>query len=120
MKAIEALATARQRSQLSQRELAERAGTSQSVVARIENGQTTPTIETLERLVNAGGFDLDLALTPRAEIDPIIEAFKKDIDRTLLRRNLEKTPDERLKSLVALVRLAEEAHRAGRKARGAR
>ncbi len=30
------------------------------------------------------------------EIDPVIEAYKKDVDRTLLRENLKLTPAERL------------------------
>ncbi len=45
--------------------------------------------------------------------DPVIEAYKAHIDRTLLRRNLQKTVKERLETLVALQRLAEEARRAG-------
>ncbi len=111
------LREARLRAALSQRELASRAGTVQSVVARIERGQTNPTVDTLERLLRATGFDLDVELIPRATPDPLIEAFKRDIDRSLLLRNLDKTPDERLKSLQALNRLADEAHRAGAAAR---
>ncbi len=41
--------------------------------------------------------------------DPVIEAFKRDVDRTLIRENLRKTPEERLRGLEALQRLAEEA-----------
>ena len=48
------------------------------------------------------------------EKDPVVEAYKKGIDRTLLRRNLQRTVAERLANLVALQRLAEEARRAGR------
>jgi hypothetical protein len=51
------------------------------------------------------------------EKDPVIEAYKAGIDRTLLRRNLELTVAERLANLVALQRLAEEARRAGRESR---
>ena len=108
---------ARLRASLSQRELAARAGTVQSVVARIERGQTNPTVDTLERLLRATGFDLGVELIPRPTPDPLIEAFKRDIDRSLLLRNLDKTPDERLRSLQALNRLADEAHRAGAAAR---
>ena len=50
------------------------------------------------------------------EVDPVIEAYKRDIDRTLLRENLRKSVEERLAGLVALQRLAEEARRAGRRA----
>src|SRR5688500_10711192 len=50
------------------------------------------------------------------EVDPVIEAYKRDIDRTLLRENLRKSVEEQLAALVALQRLAEEARRAGRRA----
>jgi hypothetical protein len=47
------------------------------------------------------------------EKDPVIEHYKKDIDRTLLRQNLRRTVEERMAQLEALQRLAEEARRAG-------
>lgn len=53
---------------------------------------------------------------PQFETDPVIEAYKRDIDRTLLRENLRKSVEERLAALVALQHLAEEARRAGRAA----
>ena len=52
----------------------------------------------------------------RAESDPVIEAYKKDIDRTLLRENLRRSVAERLANLVAMQQLAEEARRAGKRA----
>ena len=52
---------------------------------------------------------------PRAlELDPVIEMYKKDVDRTLLRENLKLTEEERLLKLIELQRLAEELRRAGR------
>jgi hypothetical protein len=36
-------------------------------------------------------------------LDPVIEAYKKDIDRTLLRENLKLTPEQRLQKLQAFV-----------------
>ena len=48
------------------------------------------------------------------ERDPVIEAYKKDVDRTLLRQNLRRSVAERLANLIALQRLAEEARNAGR------
>lgn len=54
--------------------------------------------------------------TSQFEPDPVIEAYKHDIDRTLLRENLRRTVDERVRNLMALQRLAEEARRAGRRA----
>ncbi len=108
---------ARTRAGITQRELARRAGTAQSVVARVERGQSSPTLETLSRLLAATGFTIDAALVPAAGDDPVIDAFKRDIDRSLLRVNLEKSADQRVRSLQALVRLADEARRAGRAAR---
>ena len=50
-------------------------------------------------------------------VDPVIEAYKKDVDRTLLRENLKLTVEERLQRLQALQRAAIELQRAGREAR---
>jgi hypothetical protein len=49
--------------------------------------------------------------------DPVIEAYKKDIDRTLIRENLKLTVEERFRKAMALQRFAEELRRAGREAR---
>lgn len=43
---------------LTQAELAERMGTTQSAIARMEGGGTRPTLETLEKLATAVGADL--------------------------------------------------------------
>ena len=45
---------------LSQRELAERMGASQSVIARLEAGAVEPTIATLDRVAAALGVELDI------------------------------------------------------------
>lgn len=47
--------------------------------------------------------------------DPVVEAYKKDIDRTLLRERLKLTPEERLRDLMRLQAAAEELRRAGRR-----
>jgi len=52
------------------------------------------------------------------EPDPVIEAYKKDVDRTLLRENLRRTPQERWENFLRMYRLAEEMRRAGTKAFG--
>jgi transcriptional regulator with XRE-family HTH domain len=59
------LTEARRRAGLSQRALARRARTAQSVIARIENGTSSPSWQTLERLLRSAGFALSVALTPR-------------------------------------------------------
>jgi hypothetical protein len=52
------------------------------------------------------------------ELDPVIEAYKKDVDRTLLRQNLQRTPNERWSNFIMAMRLAEEIRQAGAKSRG--
>jgi len=52
------------------------------------------------------------------EPDPVIEVFKRDIDRTLLRANLKLSPEERLRkmqSAVRGVRLLREAYTKSRR-----
>lgn len=49
--------------------------------------------------------------------DPVIEAYKRDVDRTLLRENLKLSVEDRFRKLEELQRLARELRRAGRKAR---
>ena len=50
------------------------------------------------------------------EPDPVIEAYKKDVDRTLLRERLKRSGEERLRDLTQMQKIAEELRRAGRKA----
>jgi transcriptional regulator with XRE-family HTH domain len=51
---------------MSQTELAQGAGMTQSAVSRLEAGGTVPTIGVLERLAAALSADLVVALTPKA------------------------------------------------------
>ena len=97
------LRTARTRAGLSQRDLARRAGTAQSVVARIELGATSPTWETLSRLLGAAGFELDarLGLHP-ADASHMLS----DVPRIL-----RLTPEERLIELRNVSRFLAEAKR---------
>lgn len=60
--------------------------------------------------------DVDIAETGN-EPDPVIEAYKKDIDVTLIRENLRLTVDQRFEQLMKLQQFAEDLRRAGRKAR---
>ncbi|HKV39464.1 MAG TPA: hypothetical protein VJX67_09645 [Blastocatellia bacterium] len=46
-------------------------------------------------------------------VDPVIEAYKKDIDLTLILENLKLSVDERFEKLMALQRFADELKRAG-------
>ncbi len=49
--------------------------------------------------------------------DPVVEVYKRDVDRTLLRQALSLSPEERLVELQRLVRFAEELRRAGTEAK---
>jgi hypothetical protein len=47
--------------------------------------------------------------------DPVIEYYKKDVDRSLLREHLKLTPQQRLEKVVAFMRALEELRRAPRR-----
>ena len=48
------------------------------------------------------------------EPDPVVDAYKRDVDRTLIRENLRLTVEERFDALMKLQQFAEELQRAGR------
>lgn len=77
---------------MSQRQLGERLGIAQSAVARWERGGSSPSLETLRRLVGACGLELTLGL---AVSDPD--------EASLIERNLALSPSERLDQLVRTV-----------------
>ena len=90
------LLEARARAGLSQRALARRAGTAQSVVARIELGTTSPTTQTLGRLLDAAGFELGIALRPKLSLGP------EELDD--VPRILSLAPEARLQEVANLSR----------------
>ena len=66
------LLNARTQARLSQRALADRAGTSPSAIAFIESGRRDPTVSTLERLLQVCGMELgtrELPLSERLQLD---------------------------------------------------
>lgn len=87
---------------LSQRALAQRAGTSQPAIARYERGAATPSWETLQRLAAACGRRV--ALTAESPPDP------HDVE--LAELLLELTPEQRLRALPRYARLQGLARRA--------
>jgi transcriptional regulator with XRE-family HTH domain len=111
------LQEARERAALSQRELAKRVGTSQPAIAKLEQGTTNPTIGTLARCAGATGFALRVELVPLPSHDPVVELYKRDVDRTLLRENLRKPIDDRLRTLSEWQEAGGELQRATREAR---
>jgi transcriptional regulator with XRE-family HTH domain len=80
--------SARERAGLSQRTMAARAGTAQSVIARIETGVTDPSSDTLNRLLDAAGFEIRCELLPTAVAD---SHMLEDVDRIM-----SLTPEQRL------------------------
>ena len=54
--------------------------------------------------------------TDRSSVDVIIETYKAGLDRSLIRRNLERSIEERLEALMQLQEFAAELRRAGRAA----
>ena len=90
----------RQRAGLTQADLAQRVGTTQSAISRLENGHVRPSIETIERLAKACGATLELRLrTPEA---PTAE----------FESNLSLTPVGRLDQLIRAVQFVVEGRRA--------
>jgi hypothetical protein len=47
-------------------------------------------------------------------VDAVIDAYKRDVDRTLIRKNLRLSVEERFLQLMELQRFAAELRRAGR------
>ncbi|HEY1365551.1 MAG TPA: helix-turn-helix transcriptional regulator [Gaiellaceae bacterium] len=82
---------ARMRAGLSQVELSKRSGKDRAQIARWERDVVIPSLETLRELLQACGYDLELALVPY-EPDPKQEAR--------LRKTLERTPQERLQAML--------------------
>jgi transcriptional regulator with XRE-family HTH domain len=72
---------------LTQATLATRARTSQAAISRIERDLVSPTVETLTRVLDVLGEELTLHSEP----------VDYGHDRTLLRRNLALSPEERIK-----------------------
>ncbi len=58
---VRALVSARIRSGLAQRQVAQRMGTTQAVIARLENGGSKPSTRTLERFARATGTRLRIS-----------------------------------------------------------
>jgi len=87
--AAKLLRDARRHAGLTQAELAERLGTTQSAVAKLERAEANPTVQTLDRAVAATGHRLQL-ITP---------AFGEGADVSLLRQALRRTPGQRIEAL---------------------
>lgn len=65
---------------LSQRELARRAKTSQATLSAYEAGRKAPTLDTLERIIRAAGFDLRIVIEPHDDHDEWVAEFERSVD----------------------------------------
>jgi transcriptional regulator with XRE-family HTH domain len=92
----ELLRDSRVRHEVSQKELAVRAGTTQSAIARIERDRTSPSVRTLATLFEAMGEELVLDVRLR----------DSGVDLTLNRKNLEHDSTERLERSLGFSDLA--------------
>jgi transcriptional regulator with XRE-family HTH domain len=97
----------RKRAGLSQAQLAERVGTTQSAIARIER-HGSPTLARLAEIAKACGFDVEVRLVPS---DP------DDHDWAMVRANAALAPEERVQRSLAAMRLAHAFRTAGERAR---
>lgn len=93
------LQRARTEAGLSQAALAAAMGTTQSAIARLEQDQSNPTIATLVRCASAAGYRVKIGLLPAPAPDAVIARYKPDVDRSLLRENIRRSYDERVRSL---------------------
>lgn len=67
--------TARLRGDLTQAELARRAETSQPAIALYEAGRRSPSLDTLERILRAAGFEMRIRLEPIDDHDVVLERW---------------------------------------------
>lgn len=63
---------------LTQAELAERMGTTQSAIARMEGGGSRPTLDTLEKLASAVGADLVVGVRENLSANRSIAKLERD------------------------------------------
>lgn len=90
--------SARKSAGLTQAELAERAGVTQSVIARLERGGGNPTFVTLERVLHAAGHRLELSA---------VQQGLRTVDETLIAQQLALPPAGRIRALDAHVATAD-------------
>ena len=107
MRAGHLIREARRRAGLTQAELAERIGTTQSAVARLERGRSAPSAERLARIVRACGLELVPTMMPA-----------EDSDWSVASANLHLDLDARVRQHQAALRFARAGRRAASERRG--
>jgi transcriptional regulator with XRE-family HTH domain len=102
------LKAARRHAGLTQAEVARRLGVSQAAVAKLESPRANPTVDTLDRALRATGHRLRLQA----------EAHRPGVDESLIRRQLELSPAERIRGIEAMYVEARKLTLAGAQSRG--
>jgi transcriptional regulator with XRE-family HTH domain len=95
----------RRRHGLSQRRLARRAGASQAWISRVERGEVSPSVRSLERLFLVMGEELQLNVTPLTADDD---------DRQGRERHRSRSMPERLERAFDAAKFASELRRTAR------
>jgi transcriptional regulator with XRE-family HTH domain len=95
---------------LTQAQLARRMGVSQAAVAKLEQPDANPTVETLENALWATGHRLVLEAPVR----------RAGVDESLIRQHLKLSSDQRLRGLEAMYEEARSLALAGARSRGER
>jgi transcriptional regulator with XRE-family HTH domain len=96
----ELVRTMRARSALTQRQLAERMGRPQSMIARWERGHDAPRLDSLVAIAHACGVELDLTMRGH-----------DDVDRAQIREHLQLTPMQRLENVENVAAFVASARR---------
>lgn len=65
MSILRAMIDARERGNITQKELAEKTGIAQGDISRIENGKGNPSLKTLQKLADGLGMILELNFRPK-------------------------------------------------------
>jgi transcriptional regulator with XRE-family HTH domain len=93
---------------VSQRELARRAGTSQSTLSAYEGGRKSPTLDTLARIIRAAGQDLRIHIEPLDDHDEWMRAYEASLPKRTSsarrKRDLELINEARAKRGLRAVR----------------
>jgi transcriptional regulator with XRE-family HTH domain len=84
---------ARRSAGLTQAQLAERLGTTQPVIARLERPGANPTFETVQRALDVAGFEIELRATQRSAV--------AEVDESQIAERLRLSPAERLRTFEA-------------------
>jgi transcriptional regulator with XRE-family HTH domain len=92
---------------LTQTQLALRAGSTQAAISRLERGELSPTIETIERLLAVMGEEAEIA----------VHRASTDCDRDRLHALRSRPPAERLAQAIGWNHLAGRFSLAGERAR---